>query len=115
MAVNNYIQFQTLADIDTATIAGGTFGAVNPAGLTIPCFLIRITSTCNKDCYISFDGVTNHEFLPSDATVVLPFQYIGQPNNFTAMLKKGTIVWVKPVEAATGHVRLSGYCQASAV
>lgn len=86
-----------------------SYKAINASGLTGPTVLLRIYNASDKDIYISYDGVTAHDFVPSSQWMTLNFQANSGPNNYMAMLKKGTIVYVRGTGAGTGLIYLASY------
>jgi hypothetical protein len=62
---------------------------------------------------ISYDGVTQHDFVSSKSVALLEPQTNSQPNNRTALFPKGFTVWVNG-DAGTGVVYLAGYYQVTA-
>lgn len=110
MAVKNSIQPILLTSINSAAFTGAYQLLSASTGLDNPCFLIRIINNSNQNITISYDGINDHDFLPTLNTVQLPFQSNSQPNNFVAQIAKGTRIYVKGA-AGAGLVYLSGYCQ----
>ena len=113
MAVKNSVQALALTSIDSATFTGA-YQAVNAAGLSKNCFMIRLTNNSNKDITVSYNGTTDHDFVKAGASIQLEFQTNSQPNNLIANMAAGTIVYVKGA-AGTGLVYLAGYYQPSLV
>jgi len=96
-----------LTDVNTAATAIDTWTAFSD-GIEGACFMIRITNDSDTDVYISYDGSTRHEYVPSDESIEISFQDNSSPGNGIAKLKKGTILSVQGT-AGTGLVYLSGY------
>ncbi|HXB10859.1 MAG TPA: hypothetical protein VNZ45_02650 [Bacteroidia bacterium] len=108
----NYVQALVLASIDSSTMSSSTtFYAINSAGLTKPCSLIRIVNNSNQDMTISYDGTNAHDFCPKASEIQLPFQSNAQPNSNMALIAQGTVVYVKAASAGMGLVYLAGYYQ----
>jgi len=99
-----------LSLIDSSTFTGA-YQAINPTGLPNACFEILIINDSNRDIGISFDGTTDHLFLPENQRLEFNFQTNAQPQNNTAQLALGTVVYVKGNAAGTGFVALSGWYQ----
>ena len=110
MAVTNAVKAQTLTSIDAATFTGA-YQAVNPNGLTAPCFMLVMTNRSSSNVIVSYDGSTDNEFLGAEMTLILPFQTNSQPNNFNALMPEGTVIYVKGA-AGVGNIYVSGYYQA---
>jgi len=114
MAVKNSVNQIPLTSINSAAFTGAYQLISGAAGITNSCFLIRIINNSNQNITISYDGVNDHDFLPTLMTLQLPFQSNSQPNNFNANLSKGTKIYVKGA-AGAGLVYLAGYFQAQGV
>lgn len=110
MGVKNTVQAITLASFDTASLST-SFQVVNSAGLTKPCFLLRIVNNSDKDVTISYDGTNAHDFVPDGGTLELPVQTNSQPNTYTALFPIGFKVYVKGASSGSGLVYLAGYYQ----
>lgn len=113
MSVRNTVNAVTLTSI-AATSFTGSYQAINSSGLSNACFLVRIINNTNKDITISYDGVNDHDFLPTLTNLQLPLQSNSQPNNSIALMPKGTVVWVKGA-MGTGSAYLAAYYQQSVV
>lgn len=109
MAVKNIVLPIPLTST-SAVFFDGTYKLINTAGLPEACFMIRIINDCNRDVTVSYDGVNDHDFVPTDTSIQLNFQTNSQPNNFIAKLAAGTKIYVKGV-AGIGNVLLAGYYQ----
>lgn len=103
----NIIKAIELTHINSAAFTGA-YQAINPTGLPNACFLIRIINNSNKSITVSYDGVTDQDFIIAGATFQLPIQSNALPNNYIANIKQGTIVYVKAA-AGAGLVYLAGY------
>lgn len=107
MAVKNVIKSIPLTNIASSTLTT-TYQAINTTGLPNACSIIRIISTSTTGVTVSYDGVTDNDYVPAATISQLSFQTNGQPNNFASLLPVGTIVYVKGT-AGTGNVYLAGY------
>jgi hypothetical protein len=106
--MKNSIKADTVAVFDSSGLST-SFKAMNSSGLTGPTVFLRVYNASSKDIYISFDGTNSHDFLKSGDTLTLNFQNNAAPNNNVAMMKKGTIVYVKGASSGTGNISLSAY------
>ena len=86
----------------------GTYQAINASGLPNSCFFVRINNGGNTPITISYDGVTDNEFIRSNSEFELPSQANSQPNAMKALSPKGRVYWVKGT-AGAGTISLSGY------
>lgn len=95
-----------LASMNSAAVVAG-YTPLN-AGLPKACFLIRIVNASNQAITISYDGVTDHEYLLPDNTLQVNSQTNAQPNNQKALFPAFTPVYIKGV-AGVGIIYMSGY------
>lgn len=114
MALKNSVSAVELFGIASTIVDADTYESINSLGLPFPCFLVRIINNSDEDVTVSYDGVTDHDFVPKNTTLQLPLQTNSQPNNNVALMPKGTIVYVKGT-AGTGDIYLAAYYQVSAV
>lgn len=85
-----------------------SYAAVNPLGLDGAVFNLFIINDGSTPVTISYDGVTDHDYLPDIATRIIDFQNNAQPMSMLALLKKGTVIYVKGT-AGTGTIAISGF------
>lgn len=107
MSNQNKIKAIELTSIDSASFTG-SYQVINTDGLDEPCSLIRIINDSNRDITVSYDGTTDHDFVPTAETLQLPAQANAGPTSWSSMMPKGTRVYVKG-SAGTGFVYLAGY------
>jgi len=69
---------------------------------------LRLISAAKFPVYISFNSNDIHEILLPETTIELNLQTNSSPNNFSSLLKKGTVVSVQGF-AGIGYVYLVGY------
>ncbi len=105
----NLIKVIPLTSINSAAFTGA-YQVVNTNGTANACILIRIINDSNVDVTVSYDGATDHDFVPAGTQNVLQFQANAQPTGNAALLAKGTKVYVKGA-AGVGLVYLAGYFQ----
>lgn len=110
MSVKNSIQPIPLTSINSATFTGNYQLISGAGGLTNSCIILRIINNSNIGVTVSYDGINDHDFVPANSVLQLPFQSNAQPNNFSALIAKGTRIYVKAA-AGAGIVYLSGYYQ----
>lgn len=90
------------------------FLPINVDPLPEPCFLVRIINASTEDIWISYDGVTTHDYLPSGHIATIDYQTNALPNACVAQEPKGLIVYVKDVNAPLkpmGYIYLAAYTQ----
>jgi hypothetical protein len=105
--MKNSIKVDTLASFNSTGLTG-SLKIVNAAGFAGPVAILRIINDCNKAITISYDGSTNHDYLAAGATLHLNIQNNAAPNNYVAMLKKGSSVYVSGA-AGTGYIYIAAY------
>ncbi len=81
---------------------------INGSGFANAPFFIRIINASNMAITISYDGVTDNEYIPANSVFELPSQANAQPGAQVALFPKNTIVYIKGT-AGTGNIYLSGY------
>ena len=91
---------------DSSTLTGNY--DVLCSSLPEACFLIRIINASNVSVAVSYDGSTDHDFVPSGETLQLSFQTNSQPRSNIALLAKNLSVHVKG-PGGTGYIYLAGY------
>ena len=104
----NYVKVIPMTSVDSATFTGA-YKVISATGLPEACSLVRISNASDRALLISYDGVTDHDYLAATSVLQLPFQSNSSPSGQVAQLKKGTIVYVKGAAGGTGLVYLSGY------
>jgi hypothetical protein len=107
MAVKNTINAVELYFI-ASSVMDDDYQSINSQGLPYPCFLIRIINDTDENVTVSYDGVTDNDFIIAGDTLQLSLQTNNQPSNNVALMAKGTIVYVKGT-AGTGDVYLAAY------
>lgn len=104
---STFVKYQPLSTFNSASVTG-SYQAINASGLTAPCFKIRIANNSNQAITVSYDGVNDHEYIIGGQTLELNTQENAQPSAGVALIKKGTIVYLKGT-AGTGTIAFSGY------
>ncbi len=99
-----------LKQISNQVINANTYTAINPAGLTEACFLVRITNYNDNLILVSIDGTTDQEVVLDNSILELPVQTNSQPNAKVSLFPVGTIFYAKGiVPMAAGNILVSGY------
>jgi len=99
-----------LGGINSNTLDAVAWNPINVDGLDGPCFSLRIFNSSSQPVTISYDGATEHDYLPDDETMTINFQFNSRADNHVALLPKGTKVYVRGT-AGTGFIYLSGWYQ----
>jgi hypothetical protein len=105
----NKVKAIPMTSINSDTFTGDYQPINSPNGLPNACFEIKIVNNSTKDVTVSYDGVTDHDYIPTVSGSRSVFQENASPASFVANMAQGTIVYVKATEAGTGFVYLTGY------
>lgn len=97
--------------IDSATFTGA-YQAINPLGLSAPCFSLKIVNNSGADIDVSWDGINDHDFFPTMSQDILDIQTNSQPSNEVNLARRGQVIYVKG-SASTGSIYLIGWMQPS--
>lgn len=93
---------------DSSTLIPGTYQLVNTGGFTHPLVFLRIVNDSDNGILISFDGVTDHEYVLANDSFELGNQANSLPNSKKATWPAYTLVYVRGT-AGAGAVTVSGY------
>jgi len=93
---------------------------VNAAGLGVAftkvgsfdhaCFMIRINNTSNQPYTISYDGVTDHDFILANQVIEIYTQANAAPPGKVALFPKNMSFWLAGI-AGVGDIYIVGYYQ----
>lgn len=103
----NSVKALVLSTVASSTVTGN-YAPLNGTGFSHAPFFIRINNASNMAITVSYDGVNDHEFIPTGTIFQLETQTNSQPNAQVALFAKHTIVYIKGT-AGTGNIYLSGY------
>ncbi len=100
MGVNNAIrvQYEEIREVNNADIGAGYSVVGLPFGHAIR--IVRIINTTNAAVFISYDGLTDHDIVPSGAFVLYDYGSNAAINSGIFEQAKGTQAYVKLVGAA---------------
>lgn len=105
MANQNVLKAIPLANLPASGFTG-SYMALNT--LPNPCSLLYFINNANKDVTVSYDGVNDHDYIPTMTIRELPAQAAAQPNSKMALFAQGTTIYIKGT-VGTGNVYLAGY------
>jgi len=98
--------------LELSSIASSGIGAaylpINGTGFAKPIFFLRIVNGGSTAVTISYDGVTDNEYIPVSGVFELSAQNNSQPAAQIALFSARTIVYIKGT-AGTGSIYVSGY------
>jgi hypothetical protein len=106
----NGIKAIEMQSLDVSTLVGAAFSPIG-VGLPHACFMLRIDNDSDINLVISYDGVTEHDFLHAGSTEVL-FGFPQAPN-MSATMAEHTVIYAANSTggAGTGDVYVIGYYQ----
>lgn len=105
----NRLEAIPLGIFNTAALTA-TYQPIYVGGLPHALAIMRIINRSTVDVLLSFDGVTDHDYLMVDSTYILPAQMNSQPRNQVMYIPAGYILSVKQVQApGVGNLYISGY------
>jgi len=113
MAVKNIVLPIPINSVSSTTFAGTYVLLSATTGIPRSCIIIRIVNNADVDVTVSYDGSTDHDFVPALGSLILNFQTNSQPQNQACSLAQGTKIYVKGI-AGVGLVYLAGYYQPQA-
>jgi len=96
-------------DLNSNTLGGAGWSAINPNGIPNICFKLRISNSSTVGIEISYDGITAHDFLIAGLDADIDGQSFHREPSEEASWAKGQIVYVKAAGAGVGMIRLAGY------
>ncbi len=108
MATKNIVLPIVLSSIDSSTVTGSYKLLSAATGIPAACIMLRFINDSTQDVTISYDGVNDHDFLPSITNFELNFQTNAQPSASVSCMPLGTKIYVKGT-AGAGFVYLAGY------
>lgn len=109
MSSQTKIKAISLTTFNSASLTT-SYQAINSNGLNEACSILRIYNDASTAITISYDGVTDHEYLGDNDSIQIDAQTNSEPASYLCNFPKGLIVYVKGT-AGTGTIALSGYYQ----
>lgn len=106
MSVKNAVNAIELASIASSAVTA-SYQAIDATGIEKACFLLIINNNSNQAITVSFDGVTDNEYIPATTRVEFNVQNNAMPASWVALWPTGTKVYVKGT-AGTGNIYVSG-------
>lgn len=112
MSVKNILKPIAMQSVNSAGLGGaGVYTNLSlVTGLGFPCVILRLINASNTACTISFDGVTDHDYLAANSSIIYPAQSVNQPQNYTAIFGASQVVYVAGA-AGVGFIYVVGYYQ----
>ena len=109
MSVKDTILPFEMAILDGADFTGAYQPINAPLGLPQACCYMKISNDSTVDIMISYDGVTNHEWIETGGRSEQYFQISNRPGNDVSMVTKGQIIYLIGTAQSAGSVYLMGY------
>jgi len=107
----DYFQCIPMAVYNTASLTG-SYAALNTTGFADNIKILKIYNDSTVGITISYDGVTDHDFYPDQATLIIDLQTNHADNSSygsgTKTGRKGQIIYGKG-SAGTGNLYIIGY------
>jgi hypothetical protein len=94
MSVKDAVRSITFDHFDATTLTDA-YQLVSTAGLSAPCFFIRIINASNAFILISYDGAFDHDCVQLGSTLDINFQTNSRPSNWVANMQQGQKIWLK--------------------
>jgi hypothetical protein len=113
MAVKNIVLPIPLSSINSSAFSGAYQLLSGAAGITHACIILHIVNNSTMDVTVSYDGVNDHDYIPTKTARDIQFQANALPQTSNCSLAQGTKIYVKGT-AGTGLVFLSGFYQPQA-
>lgn len=93
-----------------ATTLTANYQPIYAGGLPHSLAFLRINNASAVDIIISYDGITDHDYIFAGSTFELPAQMSSQPRNQVMYIPKGYILSVRFAKlAGLGEIYVSGY------
>ena len=109
MSVKTTIAAIPLTTFNSASVTA-SYQPINSGGLNFSCILLRVNNASNAAITISYDGVTDHEYIQAAGLLEIQAQANSLPSPNACCFKRGTIIYLKGT-AGVGTIALSGYYQ----
>jgi hypothetical protein len=107
---SNKIQATPLMTLAGASLTVNYQSINSPNGLPSACVMLLFSNSSNRDITVSFDGVTDQEYVRASSDKPLLFQNMSEPNNSVALMPATTQIYVKAAGGAgIGTVAVSAY------
>lgn len=110
MAVN-YVSPIEMVHLDSFALNPINYLALNAYGLDFACSALKIINTSDIGIFVSYDGVTDHDYIARYGTMDLLFQINSQPSGEVSRARRGLVVYIKggAIPKFGGWIYLIGY------
>lgn len=107
MGDKNVLEPIPRASFDTANLTG-SYQAIDASGFDSPVVVVKMYNGGSVGVDVSWDGSTDHDFMPSGATLILDISANKNKENQKLAGEKGQIIYLKG-SAGTGLYYLSAW------
>lgn len=105
MSIKDYLLPLPIISVASSSLTG-TYAL---AGVLLnPVSIFRIINISNQLVQASFDGINDHDVIPSTDVLQLSLQANSEPQNHRGLFRKNTPVFLKGT-AGTGNIYITGY------
>lgn len=106
MSFKNIVAPAEMESFDSSTMTG-TYQALN-TGVDRAVLILKIVNDSTQNITISWDGTTDHDYIPSHTALVLDLQANNIDPNNKYLVKSGQVFYAKGT-AGTGNIYVIGY------
>lgn len=107
MSFKNFVVPAEMESFDSTGLTA-SYQALN-SGLDRHCLILTIVNDSDVAVTLSWDGTTDHHYLPAQSTLVLDLSTNNSIPNDRFVAKKGQIFYGKGSAGSTGSIYISGY------
>jgi len=104
VSFKNSIAPIVMTSINSNDIDIGEYYIINEDGFDEACYMLRITNRSKDDVFVSYDGVTDHDYIPYDTFIQIEPPMMIDKSNF----RKLTKVYVRGTTSA-GFIYVAAY------
>ena len=108
MSLKNSVVPIVMTSIDSGDLSIDEYNVVSETGFDEACYMIRITNRSKDDVFISFDGVTDHDYIRDDTFIQIEPPVMIDKSNF----RKLTKVYVRGT-TSVGFIYVAAYYRRS--
>lgn len=106
--MKNIVQIMPLAVFNASSLSS-TLTPISSSGFAGPAILIRIQNDTDKDIGVSYNGYAVQDCILSKERMEINLSGTATEEEFKALFKKGTQVFVSGESGATGYIYMSVY------
>ena len=109
----NYVLPVVRIYFDSLILDPAIYQAINNYGFEGSLTIMRIVNESASDIFISYDGITDHDYIQSYSNLTLNFQLNSQGSGHVSKIRKWSHVYVRgtPDPKLGGYIYLTGYYQ----